>query len=88
MVEITIRLPDDLTQHANPAREAVEALAIEGYRSGALSAYETRLLLGFATRWQLDGFLKQHNVREHAYSVEDLENDMARLRGRDIEGQG
>ena len=49
-MEITVRLPDDLTQHADPAREALEALAMEGYRSGALSVYGTRLLLGFATR--------------------------------------
>jgi hypothetical protein len=32
----TVQLPDDLTQHPNPGREALEALAIEGYRSGTL----------------------------------------------------
>jgi len=49
-MQITVELPDDLAKHANPVREALEAFAIEGYRSGALSAYQTRLLLGFETR--------------------------------------
>ena len=76
-MQITVQLPDDLASHANPAREALEALAIEGYRSGALSTLETRVLLGFETRYELDGFLKEHNVWEHAYSLEDLEQDRA-----------
>lgn len=76
-MQITVQLPDDLAQHADPAREALEAFAIEGYRSGALSPQQTRLLLGFETRAELDGFLKQHGVWNHAYSVEDLEKDAA-----------
>lgn len=76
-MQITVELPDDLAQHANPAREALEAFAIKGYRSGALSGYQTRVLLGFETRDEFNGFLKQHEVWEHAYSVEDLEKDAA-----------
>lgn len=76
-MQITVQLPD-LAQHANPAREALEAFAIEGYRSGALSAYQRRVLLVFETRHELDGFLKQHEVWDHAYSVEDLEKDAER----------
>lgn len=76
-MQITVELPDDLALHANPAREALEAFAIEGYRSGALSAYQTRLLLGFETRDEFNGFLKQHEVWERAYSVDDLDKDAA-----------
>ena len=76
-MQITVQLPDDLAQHPNAAREALEAFAIEGYRSRALSALQTRLLLGFETRQELDGFLKAHQVWDHAYSVEDLESDAA-----------
>ena len=76
-MQITVELPDDLAAHEQPAREAIEALAIAGYRSGALSPYETRRLLGFETRYELDGFLKQHEVWEWAYGPEDLEADMA-----------
>jgi len=76
-MQITLELPDDFVQHPDPGREALEALAIEGFRSGALSFYQTRILLGFATREQLDGFLKEHEIWEHSYSVEDLEKDAA-----------
>jgi hypothetical protein len=76
-MQITVQLPDDLAQHPDPAREALEAFAIEGYRSGVLSAYQVRLLLGFETRYELDGFLKEHEVWEHAYGVGDLEQDAA-----------
>jgi predicted HTH domain antitoxin len=73
-MEITVRLPDDLTQHPNPGREALEALVIEGYRSGTFSHYEASQLLGMS-RLEFDGFLKSRNVNEHAYSVEDFEQD-------------
>jgi hypothetical protein len=76
-MQIIVTIPDDLAQHPNPAREALEAFAIESYRSGALSAYQTRLLLGFETRVEFDGFLKHHQVWEHAYSIEDMEKDAA-----------
>ncbi len=81
-MEITVTLPDDLTQHQDPAREALEALAIEGYRSGAFSHYPAAQLLGMG-RLQFDGFLKERGVTEHAYSVEDLQQDMENLRKLD-----
>ena len=76
-MHVTVQLPDDLAQHANPVREALEAFAIEGYRSGALTAPQVRELLGFETRYELDGFLKAHQVWERAYSIQDLEKDAA-----------
>jgi Uncharacterised protein family (UPF0175) len=76
-MQITVTIPDDLARHPDPARAALEAFAIEVYRSGALSAYETRMLLGFETSLELDGFLKEHRVWDHAYGPEDLENDAA-----------
>jgi hypothetical protein len=52
-VQITGELPSDLPQHADPARETVEAVAISGYRTGSLSAYQAQRLLGFQTRSEL-----------------------------------
>ncbi len=76
-MQLTVQLPDHLAQHENAAREVLEAFAIEGYRTGTLSADEARQLLGFETGYELDGFLKQHQVWEHTYSVDDLEDDAA-----------
>lgn len=78
-MQITVQLPDDLTQHPNPGREALEALAIEGYRAGTFSHYEASQLLGLS-RFEFDAFLKVRNIRDHAYDVEDLEQDRETLR--------
>ena len=78
-MQITVELPDDLAQHPNAGREALEALVIEGYRSGKLSHYQARQLLGIS-RFEFDGFLKGRNIHEHAYDLEDLEQDREALR--------
>ena len=78
-MKITVELPDDVAKHPDPGREALEALVIEGYRSGALSHYQASQLLG-VSRFELDGILKERNVYEHAYDVEDLERDLEDLR--------
>jgi hypothetical protein len=78
-MQVTIDIPEDLLQHPDPAREALEAYAIAGYRSGALTPYQTRQLLGFETGYELDGFLKEHDVWEHAYGLDDLQQDRATL---------
>lgn len=78
-MKITVELPDDVAKHADPGREALEALAIEGYRSGTLTHYQAGQLLGLS-RFQFDRFLKDRNIYEHAYDVEDLDRDLATLR--------
>lgn len=80
-MEITVDLPNDLAQRPDPAREALEALAIAGYRTGKLSAYQAGTLLGFTSRFQLESFLKAHNILDHAYGAEDLADDVNTLRG-------
>lgn len=84
-MEITIQLPDDLVQHANPAREALETLVLEGLRSGKLNKKEARILLGFETRMELDGFLKEHQVWSLAYGIKEFEQDMETLQHMDEE---
>ena len=78
-MEITVRLPDDLADRQNPGREALEALVVEGYRSGAFSHYQASQLLGLS-RLAFEGFLKERNIYEHAYSAEDLKQDEETLR--------
>ena len=78
-MQVTVEIPDDISQHADPARDALEAFAIASYRSGALTPLQTRLLLGISTRYEFDGFLKQHEVFDHSYGVKDLEEDLKGL---------
>ena len=41
LMQVTLDIPADLMEHPDPAREALEAYAIAGYRAGALTAYQT-----------------------------------------------
>lgn len=91
-MQVIVEIPDDMAPKLtvpgqNPARTTLEAVAIEGYRSGALTAHQTRRLLGFETRYELDGFLKAHNVWENAYSLEDLEQDRRTMQQLEAEGR-
>ena len=83
-MEITLNLPEDIAHGLEAKwkdlpRAALESLALEGYRSGALTAVQVRQLLGFRTRYELDGFLKQHGVYLN-YTVEDVERDAETIR--------
>lgn len=78
-MKITVELPDDIAKALQAMwqdmpRGVVESLALEGYRSGALSDGQLRRLLGFETRFEVHGFLKDHGVLLN-YGMEDLEQD-------------
>ena len=77
-MEILVKLPDDIAGHPDAGREALEALAMEGYRSGALTHFQAAQLLGM-TRLEFENFLSERGVMDHAYSAEDLERDLADL---------
>ena len=78
-MNLTVQIPDDLATRLSAAgadlsRRALEAFALEEYRSGHLTQAELRRLLGFGTRYQLDGFLKAHDVWID-YTLEDAERE-------------
>ena len=77
-MKITVDLPGDIAQRPDPGHLALEALAIEGYRSGALSHYEASQLLGLS-RLEFEQWLKRRHIDDHAYDVEDLEQDLKTL---------
>ena len=56
------------------ARVAIEALAAEGVRSGKLSVFQARSLLGIESRYEMDGFLKAHGVFLDL-TLEDVQQD-------------
>jgi len=61
------------------ATEAPEEQALEAYKVGDITGPELRRLLGFGTRYQLDGFLKSRGVFMN-YTMEDLEREREDLR--------
>jgi predicted HTH domain antitoxin len=80
-MRVTLDLPDDISasleeRWKNIPRHALEALAVEGYRTGALSENQVRRLLGFQSRFDVHALLKEHRVPLR-YSEEDAERDLA-----------
>lgn len=83
-MEITLRLPEDVAEvlagkWQDLPRAALESLALEGYRAGALTQAQVRSLLGFGSLVEVDGFLKQHGVYLE-YTLSELERDTANSR--------
>lgn len=78
-MELTVQIPDELAtrmggSRGDVSRRALEALALEEFKRGRITKPELRRLLGFGTRYQLDRFLKSHDVYED-YTMEDFERD-------------
>ena len=84
-MEVTVQIPDDIATRmtdagADLSRRALEALAAEEYRQGHLHKPDLRRLLGFETSYEIDGFLKAHNIYDE-YTVEDFERERQALKG-------
>lgn len=82
-MHLAVEIPDELVDRLNAtggdlSRRALEALGLEEYKSGHITKAELRRLLGFDTRYELDGFLKAHEVWID-YTIEDLHRDVATL---------
>jgi len=79
-MEITISMPNKIassleTKWGNLERRLLEAMLIEAYKEGAISAGKVRELLGMNTRLEADAFLKAKGVNL-TYNEADFEADM------------
>lgn len=86
-MQLTVEIPGDLGRRFSDSgtdlsRRAIELLALEEYKSAHLTEAELQRLLGFSTRYELDGFLKAHEVWDDV-GIEDLRQDV-----RDLESLG
>ena len=80
-MKVTIDLPEDIAaalegRWDNVPRRTLEALAVEGYRTGALTETQVRRLLDFDSRFQVHALLKEHHVPLR-YTEADLETDVS-----------
>lgn len=88
-MDVVLQLPDDIVERLQArsedlSRQALESLAADSYRVGIITSAEVQRMLGFATRWETDAFLKERGAYLH-YSEKDLEQDIEtfrRLSGR------
>jgi len=83
-MNVTVPIPDDLANRLSAdggdlSRRALEGFGLEEYKAGRITKAELRRLLGFETRYELDGFLKAHDVWMN-YTVDDLRREVATLK--------
>jgi len=82
-MNLTMDIPDELARSLHAAggdvsRHVLETLALEEFKQGRLSKPELRRALEFADSYELDGFLKTHQVWID-YDEEDLARERAAL---------
>ena len=66
-MQVQIEIPEDLARQLaddpiGVTAATLEAVALEGVRSGKFTVSQARRLLGIASRYEMDGFLKAHGV--------------------------
>ncbi len=66
-MQVSLDIPEEFAQYiaVEPSelpRAVLEATALEGVRSGRLTVFQARRLLGIQSRYEMDGFLKIHGV--------------------------
>ncbi|HSN88178.1 MAG TPA: UPF0175 family protein [Thermoanaerobaculia bacterium] len=77
-MQIALELPEDIAKRLELAwhdvsRGTLEAIAVEGYREGALTRSQVERLLGLSF-WETEAFLKERQAYL-AYAEEDFEQD-------------
>lgn len=83
-MQISISLPDDVAERLHSQwedlpRHALEALVADAYRRGVVTAAEVQHVLGLASRYDTDAFLKQAGA-DLDYTWQDLEDDLETFR--------
>ena len=81
-MQITIEVPDDIAQRLRQQwedipRHVLESLVLADYQARVLTLDQVRRLLGYATRFEVHGFLKEHGIS--FYTEQDLQDDLATL---------
>lgn len=81
-MNLVLPIPDELAERlgaaGDVARRALEAFGVAEYQAERLTESELRRMLGFETRYELDGFLKERGVFL-AYTLKDVRRDLGDL---------
>ncbi len=81
-----MQIPDDIAERLRDtgncgdlSRRALEAMVADEYRLGHLHKPDVRRLLGFETSYEIDDFLKAHEIFDE-YTLQDLERELDGLK--------
>jgi len=83
-MNVAIQIPDEIgralmARGTDVTRAVLEAVAIEAYRSGAITPTQVQEMLGLRSRWETESFLRSAEVY-HDYTMDDLDRDIAAIR--------
>jgi len=83
-VNVAIEIPDEVGRAltaggADVTRAVLEAVAVEVYRSGAITPAQIQEMLGLRSRWETEAFLRRVEAY-HDYTTDDLDRDLAAIR--------
>lgn len=83
-MQVMLHVPDEIVEKLKARwtdlpRHALEALAADAYRSRILTSAEVQRMLGLASRWETDAFLKGADAFLD-YTEDDLQEDIETLR--------
>lgn len=83
-MQVVVEIPDEFVQQIlpagqDPSRALLEEASLKAFCEDRITAHELRRILGFDTRYQLDGFLKERGIDYGGYGPDDLKQDIQTL---------
>ena len=83
-MNVVIEIPDEVARHlaatsGEVSQIVLEAVAIEGYRSGAITPAQVQQMLGLRSRWETEALLRRAEAFPD-HTMDDLEQDLATVR--------
>ena len=80
-MSVQIEIPDSVFSlpAGEVSRQVLETVALEGFKSGQLSTYQVRKMLGFESRFQVHKFVADHGIPWVDYSVDEAKQEIEML---------
>ena len=77
-MSVQIEIPDSVFSlpAGEVSRQVLETVALEGFKSGQLSTYQVRKMLGFESRFRVHKFLADHGIPWVDYSVDEAKQEI------------
>jgi hypothetical protein len=82
-ITLNVTIPDDVAadiQNGSSTpllRRLLELAAIRAYESGLITKHQVKEMLGFESRFEVDALFKAYDVRDHGFTMEELERGRA-----------
>jgi predicted HTH domain antitoxin len=78
---VTVSLPDEIlaSDSEDVSRKVLEQVALDGFRSGQITAAQVRRILGFDSKLQVYEFLAAHGIPWVDYEDDELRREVDTL---------